>query len=68
MANIRMNNANAWILFYVLLGLAFVLNAIGGLMDMTNREKIGFFTKRHAWHDSMFVLGLAIVVLVFLRC
>jgi hypothetical protein len=62
-----MKRSALWTVFFVLLGLAFVLNALGGSMDIAEQEKISFFSKTHAWHDALFILGLAALLLIYLR-
>ena len=36
-----------------------VLTALGGIMDIA---KTGSLTKEHLWHDSIILMGLAIVL------
>lgn len=55
-----------WYGVAILVAIAFVLNAIGGYLDMIGQEKIGFFSKTHAWQDALFVLGLAILSVLLL--
>jgi hypothetical protein len=48
--------------------LAILLTGLGGLMDMTGREKIGFLSKQHAWNDGLFLLILAILLSITMAC
>jgi hypothetical protein len=38
------------------------LTALGGLLDV---QETHTFTRDHLWHDGMFLLGLALVLLFF---
>lgn len=41
---------------------AIVLQGMGGYMDYTQKDNIGYLTRDHAWSDAMFLLLLAIAI------
>lgn len=43
--------------FFILLSIIFM--TMGGIMDMTNREKL-FITKQHFWNDGIFLAILGV--------
>ena len=48
----------------VLVCVALLLTAVGGFMDSWRGGSTFVLTARHAWHDGMFLLGLAVVLLL----
>lgn len=49
----------------LLLSLAVLLTTLGGWMDMTGRKKILGISKKHAWHDGLFLVLLTIAFLLY---
>lgn len=41
---------------------AIVLQGMGGYMDYTQKDNVGYLTRDHAWSDAMFLLLLAIAI------
>jgi hypothetical protein len=52
------------VLSYLAFALSLVMTGIGGLLDITEQDRIGFVSRQHAWHDGLYLL----VVAIFLRC
>ncbi len=48
----------------ILVVLAVLMTAVGGLLDGWRGGGQVVLTSRHAWHDGMFLLGLAIFLLL----
>lgn len=49
----------------LLLSFAILLTALGGWMDMTGRKEILGLSKKHAWHDGLFLVLLTIAILLY---
>lgn len=49
------------VLTIVLVISAFLLAGLGGIIDMTGSKSL-YISKEHAWSDSLFLLGLAILL------
>lgn len=41
---------------------AIVLQSIGGVMDIMDKDRIGCISKQHVWSDGIFLLLLAILI------
>jgi hypothetical protein len=61
-----MDRLTRWVVI-VLVVLAVALNALGGYMDAYRGNGTLQITQRHAWHDAVFLLLLAITILIGVR-
>ncbi len=47
---------------FILLIMALLFTAVGGMMDITKKDSIGFLSKSHVWNDGLILLLLAILL------
>lgn len=59
---------NGRMLVFLLLILSAALTALGGFMDMSGTSRIYGFSKKHAWHDGLYLAVLAIPLSVLVTC
>lgn len=54
-----------YIFISLLVFISLFMTMAAGWMDITDQERIGCISKNHLWHDSLYVLLLAIFLLHF---
>ena len=58
------NKDNVKTLALCALLLSITLTALGGLMDIADEKRIGYITKKHAWHDGMYLAIVTVALLL----
>jgi hypothetical protein len=52
--------------FVVVFLLSMSLMIVGGIMDLSNTDRVFLFSKQHAWSDGIYLLGISLIFLLLL--
>lgn len=55
------------ILCYILIGLSLLFMGIGGILDMTGKDRWLGISKHHFWNDGLYLLVLVIALNLFIK-